>query len=524
MLPETLEINETGSAKEYPVFPGRLVTVDPGNVVKIESQKGIFWNVPVDEAEEICIHDHYLKAFGTGEPLVEKILAVMDTYHERVDNICKPYGLEADSYEVKLVLQADKELESISQVRDALYVEFAQQVRESWKKRTDVRSDKNKNIISSNYFSIYTTPEFDAIEKAASDGKSGKNYSDDPRAHSRRYKPNGQSHYIELRLTEQERLDGIGMDALTKLTADQDSDCIIALLYVTNALLKNRPEGTSSTSYTGGWIDIDDVVKKTGWTARNTTHRLELRRKAFRYLQFGARAIVIGNRTYKYFEKDGAPIDTRIEAPLWAFLAAQQRVDSPLSLFPSFDVPVQQEIVLSREWLHLVTRTDLAHMLPMGEVLGSIPADQPSGAWARVIGLALANLWRRESKLILAGELAVPRKELLTRYTPKLNPVEEILKGRDPGRALQYWHQSLDILVDAGFLAKEGSATERYVPQKEGRKPAGWKEAWLNTKVLLHPSTAMQKHLSAIAKGQCESKPRNLSQPKQARSRKKSPA
>ena len=51
---------------------------------------------------------------------------------------------------------------------------------------------------------------------------------------------------------------------------------------------------------------------------------------------------------------------------------------------------------------------DTAQFLPLGEVLGAIPGGKPAGAWARVIGLALSNFWRRQPRETIRAKADAP--------------------------------------------------------------------------------------------------------------------
>jgi len=230
-----------------------------------------------------------------------------------------------------------------------------------------------------------------------------------------------------------------------------------------------------------------------------------MRERAWQFLQFAARACVIGERTTPYYDRvTREKIDTRVEAPLWA-IGATCRPAQP-SLFRSTEVPTHAEVMLSRGWIPMVAGS-LAQFLPMGELLGNISGDQPSGAWARVVGLALANYWRRHPREVARGNLgskAPTRRELLTRYTPKKSLPDDILSSRDPSRAVKYWSSALSELVSIGFLALQGEAARGVALQKLG--PAGtplsgygWSNAWLDTPVELLPGEKIAPAIEQVA-------------------------
>jgi hypothetical protein len=276
-----------------------LKTNHTGNVIKIETMKGVFYNKPVDEAQWLLIEDAWLRALASGEQAAK---AAHPAYINQV-NAAKAIGKKLRT----IPFVSPENIDGLQEVLEQIYADmnlllqqesdtfaaYQKALRHWWKEKNQPEASP---LIAHEY-PIITTPEYDALEKAASDGKSGWGYSDNHQSLTRRHqRPDGLHHYVQLGLTEQEQQDGIGMDALAALTSDQDADCILALLCVTSALTQNVP--FPSSGYAGGWIDIDDLIKKIGWTAQNAHHRQELRQKIYRYLQFGARAVVVGERTH----------------------------------------------------------------------------------------------------------------------------------------------------------------------------------------------------------------------------------
>ena len=311
----------------------------------------------------------------------------------------------------------------------------------------------------------------------------------------------GTSYFVRLSALDDEVAAGYSdddiMTALEKLTGDQDADCIFALLYVLHLLAPPAPlpERTAPV----GWVSLDDVIAKIGWNPRSTNEREKMRGKVWQYLRFGARAGVYGQRTGPTIidKKTGKPIDTRVDGPIWVF---HDRIRA--SLFDPRAPPLQVEISMTRAWTALITSPQTAQYLPLGELLGSIPGEQPSGAWARCIGLALANLWRRQPKAVLDETLQPTRSELLTHYTPKKAPPLEILDSTNPSFARKYWKDALQILVQNEFLANAGDAAQAV---HVGGKPLprqNWKVSWLDERVTLLPGPRMRAAVekSAIAR------------------------
>jgi hypothetical protein len=237
---------------------------------------------------------------------------------------------------------------------------------------------------------------------------------------------------------------------------------------------------------------MDDVIEKIGWTPRSTKEREQMRGQVWDYLRFGARAAVIGRRTGKSYrdKMTGQVIDTQIETPLWSFLEQEKPIQP--ALMPIYDVPLRVEIVLSKRWEQLITSSSTMQYLPLGELLGAIPGNQPSGAWARTLGLALANFWRRHPRETLGVTLQPSRRELLLRYTPRRQPPDEILESSNPIRALEYWQGALQELVHTGFLAPQGEAARTQAEIKKSLPRYNWQSFWLDEKVTLLPGEKMQ--------------------------------
>jgi hypothetical protein len=171
-------------------------------------------------------------------------------------------------------------------------------------------------------------------------------------------------------------------------------------------------------------------------------------------------------------------------------------------LRPGAETPVpprRVEIVVSPTWTHLTSHGSLAQYLPFGEVLGSIPGSKPSGAWARVIGLALAGFWRRHPREALDGSLLPTRRELLTRYTPLNAPPGAVLDGNDPRRAVEYWRGALALLVEKGLVTKRGEADRSAEQMCHGLPRYAWQDPWLVEHVDLVPGPLLHEAIESIA-------------------------
>lgn len=347
----------------------------------------------------------------------------------------------------------------------------------------------------SDSFPVVTTQEWEALECSAADGKSGRNYRNDGQGQSRIHRIEGKPHYVKLALTEQDLDAGFEVMDLERLTDRQDADSIFALLYISNLLAPTQP---LQSGYAGGWIDLNDVIGKIGWNPRTTKQREQMRAQVWDYLCFGARAVVIGKRTTQYHDKrTGQVIDTQVESPLWAIMERETPVQP--SLLPAFDVPLRVEIVLSKRWEALLTNPDTAQFLPLGELLGAIPGSQPSGAWARTVGLALAGFWRRHPRETLKQTLRPTRRELLTRFTPKTAAPMDVLESNDPKRAIDYWLGALAELAETGFLSRTGETIRSSFHIRQGLPRYHWQEEWLDEAVELTPGPQMDAAIRRCA-------------------------
>ena len=364
---------------------------------------------------------------------------------------------------------------------------------------------------------IQTSQEVDALMRAASDGQHGNNWVTDPNAATRSHIVPGAPHHVQLALSEDERASDVPLKALEELTLAQDPDFNFALLYISQVLAPPSPLPSNLAAVE--WVDLDDVMDKIGWSPRSSQERLEMRRRVWKFLLFGARASIVGQRTGEYVNKaTGQRIETVIDAPPWAVME-REKPTQPQLFAEIRETPLRVRLVASQAWTRLTTLPETAQYLPMGELLGSIPGNKPSGAWARVLGLALANFWRRAPHAALDGTLKPTRLELLDRYTPKVAPPHEILCGKNPVRAVEYWQGALKILVDCGFLMPQGEAALSYREMRAQMPRQEWQQQWLSQTVELHPGPRMRPAVEGCAHALPESKPRVLNKPKPKRKR-----
>jgi hypothetical protein len=355
-------------------------------------------------------------------------------------------------------------------------------------------------------YNLHTSQEIDALGRATANGKTFNGYLSNEQGGTVTYENGALPHLVRLELSEAERAAGIGLDQLESLVRDQDSDAFIAQLYILSVLV---PVGSVAPNMAPtGWISFDDVISKIGWDAHTTSQRREMHKRINEFVRFGERAQIIGKRSRGYKDKSsGQEIDTEIHAAAWRVMEIEKPAQG--SLYPEAEVPVRLQIAVSPQLAKLISSPQTAQYLPMGEVLGAIPGGKPAGAWARVIGLALASFWRRQPQAALSGDLRPTRRELLTHFPPKVAPVEELLESVQAVRALNYWHGALRHLVESGLLADTGETLQN--PQKVRTRlpPRNWQNQWLDERVLLVPGTDMRAHIEGRVKALPLPKPKN---------------
>jgi hypothetical protein len=171
----------------------------------------------------------------------------------------------------------------------------------------------------------------------------------------------------------------------------------IALLFLGVALVLHSDEGHVD-------VEIDELISRIGVNPRSTAERAEARLHVWRILTLlggmrviGARrSVVRDGRKNVHLESD----DALLEVGPW------RPVGSQIPLDPGI-VPLKVTISTS-PWLARL-RGNRAALADFGNVLAisEIPIGQPSGAWARAIGLALQQFWCEKT---ITGRRSVSRK------------------------------------------------------------------------------------------------------------------
>ncbi len=352
-------------------------------------------------------------------------------------------------------------------------------------------------------FNVHTTQEADVFLRAAADGAIGEHWNNDAKQNARIWNDNS-THHVRVLASESRDL-----DALARMTGAQDADSCLIALYVMNAVAPSEP--LPAPLRRGEWIDLLDVARKTGiLTHESREERQRAMRKVWDLLVFGSIAEVRGARSTPYYDKaTGTSLSTQIASPVWA-LGGRVTQETP-DLYGDVSIPLRQEILLTKDWERLLLDPCLAQYLPCGELLGAIPAGKVAGAWARVIGLALMNLWRREPVRAIDGAVKPTRRELVTRYAPSKALPQEVLDSANPRRAIIYWVGALEFLVEQRILAKVGEAARSVEDTCSGLPRYGWQDQWLDEHVDLKPGPAVVDAIRGRADKLPKPKPKQLS-------------
>ncbi len=281
--------------------------------------------------------------------------------------------------------------------------ELREIIGQKWQEETEASGSLSRKLIESvAAFSLYTSQEMDALNRAQCDGRTGNGYERNDQAGAIIYYRANSSHAIRLELTEDERAAGLALDYLETLARNQDADAVLATSYILGVLAP--PPHLPPRPYAGGWIDFNDTLKKIGWIPRNTKDRREMHARIWGFIKFGERAIIAGKRVgSKYEDADGNPIDTTIHGAAWRVMKTE--TPDPPTLYAALETPVRAEIVVSKELTALITHPKAAQYFQCAEILGAIAGGKPAGAWARVIGAALMSFWRRKPREYSAGTL-----------------------------------------------------------------------------------------------------------------------
>ena len=445
----------------------------------------------------------WIRANDAGDPTTREAGVLWKAYTEKVEAFSAYVTASADKTqppdaEGRITIKP-ADVDEVKRQRDqvqTLLKQFLSIVQHWHTERTATKSAAE--------YPCNTTQEIAALNYGLSDGKSKRYYRFDEQAKSATHQRPNSPHYLTIGLTSDELKDGHNIRTLENLIERQDVDAVFTVYYILGLLIPENPLPVNAAPAV--WVSIDDIIKKIGWEPRSAKEREEARQKIHSYLVFVSRASVTGVRRGLARDPDTRQnLQTRIDAPLWSF-GARERAIQP-SLLESYETPLKVELLVSREWLPFLTDPRLKQFLPFGERVAVIAPDQPRGAWARVIGITLLHFWRRNPRETIERLRFPTRRELITAYTPKTAPAMEILTGKNPIRALQYWEQALEQLVEQNILAWEGEAK---TPNATERPRKNWQDDWLDETVILIPHPDVLAHLAPIQRALPPLKPTNL--------------
>jgi hypothetical protein len=421
-----------------------------------------------------------------------------DGWPVRTTFFCAPDGIGFAIGEVAETLTMSPDikgrevfLDTIQKRNDAAGFSMPEALKALFEKADEITSYPEARKADS--FSLHTGQEWTALINCASDGKTSRNIIPNEQNGSLRHKRPGAPFFTEFVLLDEEREAGHGVELLQQATQELDVDDGIAWLYISDLLAPPGPLPPYAAAT--AWIDLDDVARKTmGGYARDTAELMKRRAKVYHAIRCGARAYIGGERSIAYQEKQtGKQIDTRIYTTPWQIVSRQ---DAQASLWPCDSIPLRVELVASREWTSLTTNPDTAQYLSLGEVIGAIPANQASGAWARALALAYVNWCRWHLHAALRGE-APTRRQLLDQHPAKKAPYLSFLK-KNPARVTEYWHGAEHYLHEQGLI----SAIQK--------SPDKWDKNWLAQSPNWNPGTRLRPMLEALTKSRFEPKPREL--------------
>jgi hypothetical protein len=233
---------------------------------------------------------------------------------------------------------------------------------------------------------------------------------------------------METALIAEEREAGCGIELLKRAASNLDLDGALAWLYISHLLAPTGPLPANTPSGS-------------------------------------ARTRLNGKHRVPYFDQSlGREIGTQIFTAPWQIMLHQQPLQP--SLLPEVVAPVPVDLAASRAWTALTTSNGASEDLPLGEVIGAIEPSQTGGAWARSLAIASFHWCACNLSAALEGR-HIPSRAMLSQFPPKKAPLEEILRARNPFRAIDYWNKAESILSEA----KRIELLPTVLPVK---KPRGW--------------------------------------------------
>lgn len=271
-----------------------------------------------------------------------------------------------------------------------------------------------------------------------------------------------------------------------------DLDTVLMLYEVLGTAVAQFGRGESSYVT----LSLDDLISSLGWdkaARRSTEERNRLRLKVWNWLLVFDSMRVLGQRPGTYRDPGTKQtLELRSDDALIRIMG--QRVSDDVRLPDGRALPIEVTFAPG-PWIerHRGNRQILSEFGNV-RVLARIPGGKAPGAWARCIGMTLLQRWREgasraELEKPTGGGAALPlvkwppfsRRALLTGLFRAQPDVMEILDGINPGRAVEYWDQAIELLRGEGFIS-----VYRELGEPPGTRQ-GWKEKWLDAPLEIVP-------------------------------------
>jgi len=271
-------------------------------------------------------------------------------------------------------------------------------------------------------------------------------------------------------------------------------------------------------------IALDELVRIVGRgdeARRSHGHRLRVEREVWRAVRIFDALTIVGRHLGRYKTRDTKEV-LDVALPAAEALIKITRV-VPGQLSSDGSAPPAYFSYVCGPWIEAV-RGDRRLMTDFGNVmrLAAIPSGQPSGAWAKSIGLNLNQRWREwahEAQVRHVGDVnrltvrfakAFTRRDLLLgeslyRASPD---VEGIFKSRNPARARKFWDGAISILKESGVdLIGHCAPIE---PARTGRQ--GWQDEWLDQPFDIRPTQQSMRDVAELAQANAQATRRRARQ------------
>lgn len=327
-------------------------------------------------------------------------------------------------------------------------------------------------------FPVRAETPLNVLQMALANGKSERHWQQDPPGRCYIYKHPRHEGIVQA---PYETEDPAFMMTLIRA---QDADSVLIAWNVIAHLLEQDEGRTDLPSgmTPAVLLDIYDLARRTGLIRKKTRQEVQ---RGMRKAWDALRAL----ERYRVYSAGKAidpetrrEVQTQIEAPVIAFGSTERAAQQ--SLWREADVPIAQEVSLTRQWYLFLRDARYAIYCDGGGELAKLPASQPAGAWARSIGMLLLQQFRLNG----AKPVHLSRAYLLTRLPPAVKPVEELLADvKHKARAGEYWNRAMRLLVRVQILQ---------TPPEDDRPANGDWDAWLSHTLTFVPGTLPVRSLT----------------------------